>query len=591
MQMNFGAVLNAVVCAVVLCCAGVAQAADANAPQQVAPEVFQAPNTSKPQLRLMPSSTAARSAQVTSSNSNAYALPALTTTEQQSLEQSSSAASKAYRIGIGRALPSALSDGIDFSQWQWTSVTGGQVAHFTLSSSDAARVRVLVKVGAWPDGVELRFYAPSDTSTVFAPTITANSTFWSPSLAGDSISLELFLPDGVAFSDVGLQLLQVSHLAVDPADSSLKSTVKTTTTNDYTACQVDIACASSAWQETAKAVARYVFTDTDGYSYLCTGTLLADSDSSTQIPYFLTAAHCISNSTTASSMDFFWLYANSSCGGSDATLVQTSGGAQLLAAQTSLDTTFLQVNLDPPSGVTLSGWSVTPLTVGDTVTGIHHGMGYPKKYASGQFTTRVKVSGTAGSYSVTGDDTGSFSQVVWSTGITAPGSSGSGLWVEKNGVHFLNGTLLGGASACSATSSPDQYTRLEASYPLISNWLAGSTPSFRLVDASVPPNPLVDGVLVKRYLQGLRGTALTTGVTSQTLDSTALNSQLAAIVKVLDIDQDGTVDVNIDSELLIRYLMGLRGDALISGLDLSQSGRADANAITEYLSNLIDNAT
>lgn len=558
---------------------------------EVAPETFQGASSTTPavsaSLRLDPASKAAASRNATAGTMNttseSYALPALDMSELQALQadNQSHAQQRAFKVGLGRALPSALSGKIDLSQWQWMNVTGGQVAHFSVSSSGAARVRAQVQLGAMPAGVELRFYAPSNTSLVFQPSISANSTFWSPTVTGDTLGLELFLPSGVTPNQVELSLLQLSHLVLDPADASLKST--TLATSDYSSCQVDLACASSAWQKTGKAVARYVFTDTDGYSYLCSGTLLADSDNSTQIPYFFTAAHCVNNSAAASSMDVFWLYENSTCGGNDAAAIQTVGGAQLLVTKPALDSTFLRLNLNPPIGVTLSGWTTTPLTAGQSVTGIHHALGYPKKYASGTFTARVAVSTASGNYSVTPNADGDFSQVVWNTGITAPGSSGSGAFVEKNGVHYLNGSLLGGSSECAATTAPDEYGRFERIYPYISAWLWTTSPSFRLFGESATPTALVDGVVISRYLQGLRGTALTSGVTTQAVDQTVLENQLAQIQTIMDVDQDGATDASKDAQLLLRYLLGLRQSALVSGLDLTASGRNNAAAITTYL--------
>ena len=576
-----------------LCCAlsSVTFAAD-HAPE-VAPEVFQAAQTAatvKPSLRFDPNKTpAARRSASAQALSMQYALPALTDSEQQALRTTGNTTDKTLKtglkVGLGRALPSALSSKVDLTQWTWQSVDGGQVAHFTLSSSGAERVRLQVQIGALPTGVELRFYAPNDTSTVFQADLTAQSSFWSPTVSGDSLSVEVFLPATVQASEVELSFVQLSHFVLDPAAAVLKSSA--TSTADYSTCQVDLACASSEWQATGKAVARYVFTDTDGYSYLCSGTLLADSDSSTQIPYFFTAAHCVSNATAASTMEMFWLYANSTCGGNDASAVQTTGGAQLLVTKPALDTTLVRLNTDPPTGVTMAGWTTTPLSAGQTVTGIHHGLGYPKKYASGAFNTRVSVSSEAGGYVVTPDSNGSFSQVVWNTGITAPGSSGSGVFVVKNGVHYLNGSLLGGSSECTATSAPDEYSRFELVYPDISAWLWTTTPSFRLFGEGVAPNALVDGVVISRYLQGMRGVALTSGVTTQAVDNTVLEMQLAKIQAIMDVDQDGKTDASKDAQLLMRYLLGLRQSALVSGLDFTGSGRKDAVSITTYLDSVV----
>ncbi len=48
-------------------------------------------------------------------------------------------------------------------------------------------------------------------------------------------------------------------------------------------------------------------------------------------------------------------------------------------------------------------------------------------------------------------------------------------------------------------------------------------------DPAKPATALVDGVIIARYLQGKSGTALVEGVTSRSVDMTALETQLAAV--------------------------------------------------------------
>ncbi len=557
---------------------------------QAEPETFQenvaASTSAAVTLRLPVVAVAARGTSTTRSVSlaNTLMLPALDDREMQSLQQASG--EKALRIGLGRALPTSISVPIDLATWQWTAVNDGKVAHFTLTSSGAMRVRAQVQLGKVPAGMELRFYSPADTSQVFDAAIEANSLFWSPTLEGETLGIEVFLPDGVETSAVELAIPQLSHLVLDPASSTLKSSLFK---EEYASCQQDLACASPTVQATGKSVARYVFTDTDGLSYLCSGTVLADKDVYTQIPYFFTADHCINNQQAASSMDMFWLYANATCGGSDSSYVQTTGGAQLLVTKPNLDTTLLRLNKNPPSGVILSGWTTTPLTTNQAVTGIHHALGSPKKYALGNFQHYVRLDSSSGGYSVTSDANGDFSQVVWHTGITAPGSSGSGVWVEQNGVYYLNGTLLGGSSECSAMSAPDEYSRFERTLPFVSTWLnaQGTPPSLRLRSSSKSATALVEGVMIARYLQGVRGTALLNGVTAQALNTTTLENQLAAVQQVMDVDNDGSTDASKDALLLMRYLLGLRNAPLVQGVNLSTSGRNTAATVTSYLESIL----
>lgn len=559
-----------------------------SSPARAEPEAFHAPPAApvatQPTLRLKPATAAARSASATSGTPvNATTLPALSDSEIQSLQNTGN--EKAYRAGVGRSLPDSLSQSIDLDSWQWTPVSGGRVAHYSLTSTGAARVRAQVQLDKAPAGVELRFYAPSDTATVFGPYTEAAEPFWSPTVTGETLGMELFLPDGVAANEVALSVPRLSHLVVDPASSQMKSSLNIYKSADYASCQVDLACASTAWQETGKAVARYVFSDSNGASYLCSGTVLADQDPYTQIPYFFTASHCVDNQLSASSMDLFWLYSNPTCGGSGASAVQTSGGAQLLMTKASLDTTLLRLNNNPPAGVTMSGWTTTPLTENQEVVGIHHALGYPKKYAQGKFQAHARLSLSSGGYTIIPDPDGDFSKVVWSTGITAPGSSGSGIWVEQNGTRYLNGALLGGSSDCSNTNAPDEYSRFESTWPYISTWLgaAGSPPSLRLIDSGKPADALVEGVIINRYLQGTRGALLLDGVTSQTPNIATLESRLDSVMQIMDIDNDGGKDAGKDGVLLLRYLMGLRGAPLLQGLDVSASGRNTPAAVAAYL--------
>lgn len=567
--------------------------ANPNAPvpevSRAEPEVFHGETATESvalRLPVLPQ-TAARGATTRSSTvtANAVSLPALQEAELQLLQNGQGA--KAYRVGVGRDLPSSVSQPIDLNAWQWTAVNGGKVAHFSVTSSGAVRVRAQVQIGNFPAGAELRFYSPANPDRVFGPYIEANSLSWSPTLEGDTLGMEVFLPTGVTPQQVELALPQLSHLVVDPASSQLKNSVFK---GEYASCQQDIACASPAWQETGKAVARYIFTETNGLSYLCSGTVLADNDVYTQVPYFFTAAHCVNNQQAASTMDMFWLYANTTCGGTNNSFTQTSGGAELLMSKTALDTTFVRLNKPPPAGVLMSGWTTAPLGDNQAVTGIHHGLGSPKKYAMGNFQWHLHIEAINGGYSTTPDDNGDFSSISWHTGITAPGSSGSGIWMEQGGKHYLNGSLLGGSSDCTNPDAPDEYTRFERTWPFISSWLGatGKPPSLRLRNANIPATALVEGVIVARYLQGVRGAALVEGVTSYTLNLPALETQLAAVQQVMDIDADGRQQADKDAVLFMRYLLGLRNAALIQGVDLSTSGRKTASGITTYLESILN---
>ena len=66
-------------------------------------------------------------------------------------------------------------------------------------------------------------------------------------------------------------------------------------------------------------------------------------------------------------------------------------------------------------------------------------------------------------------------------------------------------------------------------------------------------------------------------------NATAIASYVSALGNALDIDGDRSVKATTDGVLVLRYLLGLRGDALISGVKATS---ADAATIEAYLSTL-----
>jgi hypothetical protein len=101
---------------------------------------------------------------------------------------------------------------------------------------------------------------------------------------------------------------------------------------------------------------------------------------------------------------------------------------------------------------------------------------------------------------------------------------------------------------------------------------------------------LTDGLLIIRYLFGLTGTSLTTGAVGATAtrtDPVAIKAYLDSIRPALDIDGNGTADALTDGLLVIRYLFGLRGDALIAGAVEPLATRKTASDIAAYLQTLV----
>ncbi|MCS5594367.1 MAG: ThuA domain-containing protein [Porticoccaceae bacterium] len=105
------------------------------------------------------------------------------------------------------------------------------------------------------------------------------------------------------------------------------------------------------------------------------------------------------------------------------------------------------------------------------------------------------------------------------------------------------------------------------------------------IDANGQVDALTDGLLLLRHAFGVRGDALASGAVAVDSPLTASEIELsaAAASAIADVDGNGQVDALSDGLLLLRYLFGLSGDGLISGVVAADASRTTVVAITEYL--------
>jgi hypothetical protein len=110
------------------------------------------------------------------------------------------------------------------------------------------------------------------------------------------------------------------------------------------------------------------------------------------------------------------------------------------------------------------------------------------------------------------------------------------------------------------------------------------------VDGNGSYDALTDGLLAIRYLFGLSGAALITGVEgagATRITATDVGSYLTDIKPFLDIDGNGQADVSTDGLLIARYLFGLRGASLIAGAIGPNAIRTTAAAIETQIQTLM----
>ena len=88
------------------------------------------------------------------------------------------------------------------------------------------------------------------------------------------------------------------------------------------------------------------------------------------------------------------------------------------------------------------------------------------------------------------------------------------------------------------------------------------------IDDNQAYDAATDGVLLLRYLFGLRGSALTAngalgaGASLARTTEPALTNYLAAILPQLDVDANTKVDALTDGLMILRSLLGLTGTAI-----------------------------
>lgn len=381
------------------------------------------------------------------------------------------------KIGFGRAMPQPYQGNIQPMLWWETLPNGGKVATFTVSSPEASGVRLGLYLNEFPETAELRFFNPNQLTQTFGSfhvrTIRNRMPFWSPVVEGENIGAEIYVPATVT-TEFAIRIANIQHLIYSPLQPDPKNLGQI---GNADPCEIDVKCRTTNPNNLSAAVAKIIFTRTDG-SFICTGTLLSDNDNTTRVPYFMTAHHCISTQDAADTVNSYWFFEKAACNGANPTsVIQFNSGGELLATGEATDFTLLKLRdneISNLNGIHFAGWSSAANPIGLNVIGIHHPKGDLKKLSTGHADNYA-------SWSLSGAT--DHIQVTWSEGVTEAGSSGSGIFAvtgEQNNQHLFIGSLHGGWSYCNTPNEPDLYGRFNLTYPLVRQWLnATDTPTIQ----------------------------------------------------------------------------------------------------------------
>ena len=422
---------------------------------------------------------------------NIVTLPELSAQKvQESLQAPDSA--RPVQIGFARDVLKSQADTAARLAWQ-RSPDGTSRAAIGVRSPAALGLRMGLLVSQMPPGTLLRVYGPDDAEAIeihgneVLRTIQQNldagiedveaRTYWLPTVNGDAAVLEFELAPSIDPAWLKVSLPQVSHLVTLETDPEqlLKASGS---------CNIDVMCSSARNDPKIRAVAHMRYVKSGG-TYICTGTLMNNTRQD-NTPYFLSAHHCISSQSTASTLETFWNYRTSSCGSNQAAsdFTRVSGGAQLLWSSGSTDTSFMRLNGALPSGAVFAGWDARAAQGSGSVYAIHHPDGDPQKYSAGVLTgfmtcTAPDAQGSFRCGQAT-STTGTYLNARFSEGTTEGGSSGGALFSSAGQVV---GQLFGGSHSCTNPGGTTIYGRLDLAFEAaLHRWLAPQ-------DATPTPTP------------------------------------------------------------------------------------------------------
>jgi lysyl endopeptidase len=316
---------------------------------------------------------------------------------------------------------------------------GGFVWATAVESKGAAGLRVHVTELNLPPAAALYFLGPGGDA--FGPYTgrgpEENGEIWSNTVTDDVAFLVLRHegPDGAAeLGDTSFVLADVGHLGprflaqLDPAPESF--------CENNAACVENATCYEQTPADAAKSAVALMQWVSGAFLYACSGGLIADSDPATEIPYLLSANHCISRHPDARSLECFFQY-EAACGvtmcPSKAGFPRTLGATIKKTNRTS-DYTLLQLNQSPPAGSVFLGWNSQPVafTEGAELYRISHPLASPQAFSAHHVSTSAAT--------CTGWPRGAWIYSRDVVGATQGGSSGSPV---VNGSGEVVGQLSG----------------------------------------------------------------------------------------------------------------------------------------------------
>ncbi|UCH93403.1 MAG: trypsin-like peptidase domain-containing protein, partial [Candidatus Aminicenantes bacterium] len=276
---------------------------------------------------------------------------------------------------------------------------GGFVWTGTVESPGATALRLHFTNFFLPDNTAIYIYGLNGDA--FGPYMynghTNSGDFWSHTITGPVVYVQVrhFGPvsetelRSISFNIEGAGYLSEKFLIPfympkrGPEVEGLSSAAEHCPDNEP--CVEDATCFSGGAIGDAKKAAAAMQWVSGVWIYMCSGGLIADTDTETQIPYFLTANHCISKARYAENLECYFQYATATCHGvcEDIENFPRTLGSTIMDTSTDGDHTLLQLAENPPAGSVFLGWTTAPVAFADGthLFRISYPSGMPQAYS------------------------------------------------------------------------------------------------------------------------------------------------------------------------------------------------------------------
>ncbi|HVG08469.1 MAG TPA: trypsin-like peptidase domain-containing protein [Thermoanaerobaculia bacterium] len=396
---------------------------------------------------------------------------------------------KRYQVGISRTLAGAVASSVANSSLNLgatRSTREGSVTTTAIRVPGATALRLHLTGVDLPRGAELYVY--NLAGQAFGPYTgrgpLGNGDMHTNTVFGEQLLLQLHTPADAPraprlnIAEVGIMGARFAAPRYGPKgvyadDLSAITAQASNLCSNNADCIVNAACQSSAVVNTVKDAVATILFQSGASFYICTGGLIADNVTTSVIPFFLTAHHCISTSGEASSVETYFDYATT-CSSPNCTQPYNNTGetvgSTIKASSSTSDVTLLQLASSPttPDGVAAYlGWTNTPVANTNNLAlyRISHPSGSPQAYTEGVVDTTKGTCRTLAR--------GNFIYSRDTLGGTEGGSSGSPV---VNASSQIVGQLYGACgtnvnNSCDAAANATVDGAFAVSYSLLAPFL------------------------------------------------------------------------------------------------------------------------